>query len=245
MLIALYINRESLKDYKEVITALATVIIAWFTKTLFEATDEIRKGGEETTAVAMIAQQTAMEDMAKAMRAMADASAGSEEIIRRQFVRDSPPIIRLDSARLVVAENHPVYIMFQISNRGYSDATVRRCFLHDTVLNGELPKARPFPSYDSTTDKLIGKTISYGSPILSVFTCSETTAGMIPPEPSIEEILRRGMMGIETPASPEIPHIRFSGSVEYHTESGTPSFASFSGTCKLPYRNFDVDADTR
>ena len=172
--VALYNGGEEigsfLKEYKEVITALATILIALFTGTLFFSTDSIRKDGKATARV-MAAQQKAMEATATAMEQLAAAAAESAKVAKRGHVSQNPPVLRLLDMKIIDNADGPPSITFSIANDGDTDATILRTKTSDGFVHRPTKKGLSGTPVENDPS-LIGKTIKPRHTISGSHPCS-------------------------------------------------------------------------
>jgi hypothetical protein len=225
-----------------VISAIASGFIAWFTYTLWDATREIRESADATAErqqLVMGAQQTAMENTAKAMQALASASERSEELTRRRWAAEKPPELRLRNAYLVDSDDGAPIIHFTIDNTGHSDATITESYMYDSVeghvnLDTVLNRKK--------ADVLAGAVIQRGFPHEADHQCVAIKAADMGPKPEIGAQLAAAMGGLKLAGVGTFPDLRFSASIHFTTEGGTPEQVSFNVRCQPPSRWFDTFA---
>jgi len=197
ILVVVLVYHPPLSDLAALITALATLAIAAFTFTLWDATREIRESADATAErqfammeaqrVVMADQQTAMEGQVSAMDAIAKSVAESAEaakiagmlvkeqlaMMRRQHVANNLPLVTVEVVNIDYRDDTNLFLHFRVGNFGNTVARITGCRTCDGFHQGDLTKPTVWGTPISDHPRIVGESLPHGELLPGVHTCNK------------------------------------------------------------------------
>ena len=212
------------------LTALATVAVAFYTATLYVATQQIRESADATaerqfsltekTLAVMADQQVAMAAIADSMATNTDMVREMTALYRRMMAASHPPALTITKARIAAGPDGTTVIKCLLWNKGISAATIIATYMHDTILGRA-------GGYDGEavhdTPDLVGQTLECEKAIAFTHICTNVRTTDRPEKSALPAILAAALRVTQKP-SPPSPKLQLTGWILYENEGGDRSW---------------------